>query len=276
MKYIKLFTFDCKNGILRNTFLWLAAIILPVAICIDIGYRLHVDGESIRSFADYLMAAYGGMKAYKPLPEEPFIFPVVWIVLMLSPAYATLKYPLHDIQSFGQQVLYRSKGRLIWWLSKCSWNVLSTLLYHSIVISLLALGVFTLGSHFTQDMNEVFLRSLFDVKEEIALVTPLLLSTKLIVVPIMISVALNLLQMMLSLFVKPVCSFLVILVMIISSSYLLSPYLLGNYAMILRSDTIWINGVNFHHGLLLAVLLILFAVIIGAIRFKRYDIMGKE
>ena len=92
--------------------------------------------------------------------------------------------------------------------------------------------------------------------------------------PVFVSVGINLLQMVVALFIKPMFGFLVTAFLMISSAYFTSPYLIGNYAMPMRYDVVIIDGVSASAGILISVILALAVVVIGSIRFHRYDILS--
>jgi len=275
MKFIKLLTFDLRNGFLKNKLLLLMAIIFPALCCFDISYQVRLAKDSA-SFADYFTYLYGGMKEYIPSPTDPFMFPVIWTVLFLVLPFATLNYPLNDIQSFGQQTLLRTKGRLIWWLSKCCWNVLSCVFYHLIVIGIIVLFCLITQTELRMNIHGDILWSIFQIKEANRLSGQIELNIGLILAPILISISLNLFQMALSLFIKPVFSFLSILIIVLSSSYLLSPFMIGNYAMVVRSNVIINNGVNFTIGMIIGLFLSFISLMVGTVKFIYYDIINKE
>ena len=52
--------------------------------------------------------------------------------------------------------------------------------------------------------------------------------------------------------------------------------LLGNYAMILRSDSTTMNGVSSSWGIIFSVGLIVVSVVSGLIYFKNYNILSRE
>ena len=103
-----------------------------------------------------------------------------------------------------------------------------------------------------------------------------MIPTVIFFIPILCSVAFNLLQMTLCLFIKPIFSFFVTAVLLVSSAYLLSPYILGNYAMPLRYSWIFEGGVSFQVGIVASVLLAVVAVIIGMMRFRKYEILNRD
>ena len=275
MKYIKLCSFDLKNGLLKNKVLLIASIIIPAFLCSDISRKINMGGDTA-SFADNFVYVFGGMKEYIPSPTEPFVFPAVWMVLFLALPYATLSYPLNDIQTFGQQVIFRSRQRTAWWLSKCAWNILCCVLYNLIVVGIIILFCVVTKNDINLSINKNLMQAIFDIKDQSLPETNLHLTIVTMLSPVLIAIAVNIFQMTLSLFIKPMFSFLVTATILLSSCYLLSPFFIGNYAMVTRSDTIITNGCNFDIGIFVAVTIILLSAVAGIFRFNRYDIINKE
>jgi hypothetical protein len=263
------------NGLAKNRLLLLTVAIFPLFAYVDVTFRSHLLRDSVSS-ADYLMYLYGGMREYIPNPTEPFMFPPVWMILVLALPFATLSYPLQDVQSFGQQVLYRSKSRHAWWLSKCAWSMLCALTYHLVLMALTLLLCLVFGIPLGSEINSELLARLFQMAPWMIREGTLILDFGCVVTLILVSISLNLLQMLLSLFVKPVFSFLTIAIVALTSCYLMSPLLIGNYAMLIRSNTIIDGGLNFTIGALIALVVALGAVFVGMAKFRHYDILEKR
>lgn len=71
-------------------------------------------------------------------------------------------------------------------------------------------------------------------------------------------------------------SFFLILSVLIVSAFATSPFLIGNYAMSQRSTFMIKNGVNPCEGIWILVIAILIIFIVGAVMFKRTDILPVE
>lgn len=97
----------------------------------------------------------------------------------------------------------------------------------------------------------------------------------LLLMPFLFTVSMSLLQMTLCLFVKPTVSYVFSVVVCILSAYYLNPVIIGNYAMALRSNQLVSNGVDINIGIICMVILGLFSVVIGMLRFKKYSILTK-
>ncbi|MDR0917861.1 MAG: hypothetical protein LBM93_01210 [Oscillospiraceae bacterium] len=274
MKYIKIIIFDIKNGILKNKFFFCCVLIMPCIFCIDFLMKAKLHNISDYSFADFYMFIYGGMNEYIPSSQNMFRVPVLWVILFTTMFFGSLNYPYNDLFGYGKQILLRTKGRVLWWLSKCCWNVVYILLFHIIIIYIICIFVLIVRADFELDINVELLARNF-LAEPMSLTSDSIrLQFLLFSSPILISVALNLLQMTISLFIKPIFSFLLMSVILISSSYLMSNSMLGNYGMIFRSNIVLKNGLNFEPGIYISLIIIVLSIIIGMFKFKKYDIIN--
>ena len=280
MKFIKNLIFDMKYGTFKNIKLFLLPIGIATILFVDVfnKFKSLVEipdlGLSLNlSWGDFLFYTYGGMKEYIPNPDNPFKFPTIWIVVYLFISFILLNYPIKDMNSVGSQVLLRSNSRVNWWLSKCMWNILSTVIYHGIILFVFISLCFVNNIPLINEVDMDLQSMLFRFSSELGTTT---IPIMVIVNILLVSVFTNLLQMVMSLFVKPVFSFLAVAGILLSSSYLLSPFMIGNYGMILRYNWLYEGGVSPKTGILSLIILILITIIIGLVRFKKYDILYKD
>lgn len=278
MNYKKLLWFDLRRGLLQKPLFFIVPLLIALISCFDLYHRtmLFSQFETLAvktqaGFSDFLIYLYSGTTTDDPYGGNPF---ARWMVVLLSISFLTLNYPDQDVHTCGQQFLIRTQGRIAWWLSKCIWNAASVLLYHGLLILAAALFCLLVQADFTGGPHKEFLYNLFQVAPEQRTPAWLPFRCCFLLLPILISLALNLLQMTLSLFVKPICSFLLLSSLLVSSACLASPYLVGNYAMLLRLDAVITTGVPITTGVILSLLLLFLAVTIGCIRFLRYDILN--
>lgn len=282
MKFIKNFSFDIRNGFLKNKLLFLVPAGIGAFSFFDFTNRVDqikqipMFSESCASYGDLWMYLYGGMKEYLPSSKEALFFPIIWLVTLMVIAFLVLNYPLNNILTSGQQVLVRTGSRSQFWLSKCCWNILSTVFYHAVVAAVTILLCLLSGIPLSRHIDMELLRMLFEAGPETSVLDRSIIPCRVLLLPILVSVTINLLQMTFSLFVKPIFSFLGVSVLLIFSAYLLRPYMFGNYAMLLRGRWIMENGVSETAGFLLCALLTAGAVLTGLIRFRRYDILNRN
>lgn len=278
MKYIKIIFFDIKNGIIKNKFFIISSFILSISFCLNFfsnikGYSIS-HNEASHSISDILLFIYGGMKEYIPKPDEPFQIPILWILLFTSIFFGSLNYPYNDLHNYGKQILIRTKGRTLWWISKCVWNITYNILFHLILI--LSILVFSLisNANINTTINTDLAIYNFSLKETDLISKSIAIPFYFFITPILMSIAISLLQMTLSLFIKPIFSFLFISIILISSTYIIKPYLIANYSMMIRNDMILTNGVNFNIGIIVSIILSSLFILVGAIRFYFYDIVN--
>ncbi|SHH70975.1 hypothetical protein SAMN02745196_01142 [Clostridium collagenovorans DSM 3089] len=285
--YIKLFKFDIKNGLLKNKVLLSASLIIPIILCID--YIIKVKGitfgqEVTLSFADYYMYIFGGvkegvvfgMKDYIPSPTTNFIMPIMWSIVFITLFYGTLNYPFNDMSGIGKQILIRTKGRISWWISKCIWNLICCLFFFSIILGVIWIFCLITGAEISGKINVQLLNSVYNTKIEEIDGNNILMPVYMFVLPIIVTSAISIMQMTISLFIKPIFSFLVTVVLLVFSAYVLSPCLIGNFLILIRFDYIVANGLNFYMGIFVSIFVIVCSIIIGVLKFRHYDIINKE
>lgn len=280
MKFIRNLKFDIRNGIFKKPFLFLFPFIIATITFSDAFIRIRkledfqTPVTRMVSLGDYWFYAYGGMKEYIPSPYNPFQFPVIWVILFLTLSFILLTYPMKDLHNIGAQMLIRSSSRSQWWLSKCLWIFTGTLLYHTLFLGTLTALCAIFHIPLTASIHTELLKLLFSMDIDTELLTRTFIPLSVFILPPLFSAAINILQMTLSLFMKPIFSFLIIAILMLSSAYLLSPWLLGNYAMPLRYKWILANGISHKTGIIFSVTLLLLSLICGLYCFRKYDILN--
>lgn len=279
--FFKLLSHDLNNGIRKRLAYYAAALVISLTFCqgcylvIQSLNRRGVAGLS-GNLADYLVYLFQGMKVYYPGPDNPFIFPVMWVIIFILSAYLMLGYPFYDITRFGQQILVRGKSRYYWWISKCIWNVCGTVLYFGFFYLGAVLFCFVRGIPISFHVTPELLKNLLKTAAEIEMTAGECV-LYLIVLPILVSLAFNMLEMLLGLLTKPVFSFGAVSLFMIISAYYKADWAIGNHSMVLRgSKVLGEDGVHTGTGLLLIGGIVIFSVVLGCIRFKRYDILTRE
>lgn len=80
-----------------------------------------------------------------------------------------------------------------------------------------------------------------------------------------------------ALFVVQACiQFMIMCMMMLASAYFQSVFLIGNYAMLIRHSWINVDGMDCSIGIPATCVLIVVTVIVGFMRFKRFDIIQEE
>lgn len=276
MRFIRYFLFDLEQGIFRNKALLFAPVIVAVIAFLDfINKANRLLNSPIVSLGDFLFYLYGGMHKYTPSPGNAFRFPIVWMVVFVLIPCILLNYPLSDIYGMGKQILVRSESRRVWWISKCCWNILSTLIYHVILQATGLLLAFIFGIEISNQIHINFIRMVFEVGHQ-EIWNRYFLPFSIVMMPVCVSIVLNMFQMMLCLFLKPIFSFFLVVIVLLGSAYMMTPFLLGNYAMVYRYNWMLKEGLSLDTGRTLLLMIYLCSVVVGNVRFKYYDILEKE
>lgn len=254
MKGYRFFICDIRIALQRQKF-FLISIVIFAALWI-MGYlKIYKDyawEELERSFrvGDILLYCFWGVEPVREI--NGIQLPTEWLTVFLGAHLSVLGYA-EELTLYGQQLFYRSGKRALWWLSKCVWNIVATALYFTLGLSIcVGMTIFRGGSAALKNIEDFLLLA------------------------IVLCMSWNLFQMYLSLYLGTFVSFLVSIVMLISSVYIYSPFLPGNYMMLIRTEEFWENGMKNIHGYLIAFLLTLIAVLGGILRIKHCDYLIKE
>lgn len=276
MRFIKLLKVDIKQSfspmLLRYLFF---SVFMTVAFlgCRSFLQSFEIDNPGIQTILLYI---YGGTKEYIPTFGEPFKLPYIWLINHLLILYVTLHYMKDDLIGFGMQVLYRSQSRMLWWLSKCLWQFIVVTIFYLIAWIILAL---LYGIFYSENFMSVIADAITDYiefGESLKLEPDLHLFAEVTLLPWLFTLSMALMQMCLSLFIKPVFSYLISVVMCIDSSFQLKCFWIGNYSMAVRNEKVITNGLQTKTGIVIYFTLIVFTVFVGLIRFRKYNIIDKE
>lgn len=276
--FYKCLKYDLKCGLLKEYKKYIVAI----GLFIIIGFDFFIKMSNIEiTVLDYLFYLFFGMEEYVPTPGNKFRFPALWVAVILYVSYITLYYPYKDLNGYGKNILLNTQSKKTWYLSKCMWVTVSTIIYFLIGFVVLSLFAIISGAEITADVssNAVIKFIQFITTEQNLFYNDAMYYKVTIlhfILPVIICVMNNLFQLFLSLFIKPFFSFIFTVSYTIASAYYLKSFMLGNYAMIARSNIFIDNGVNFSDGLIISLGVILIVIISGTVLFSKQDILNKE
>lgn len=269
--------FDLTNGLFKRG-MWVQYIIwfsMFALFSLEFSGKLRSLELSQYTYGDYLLYIFGGVREYIPTPGEPFQIPYLWLINHIGILYFTLHYMHDDLKGLGQQMILRSGSRTVWWLSKCIWNTAVVGLLYFIAwgtVFLLASASHTVWSfNISPFMAEIMVIGPHQIPR---IDWPVALEITFL--PLLITLAVSQVQMLLCLVLQPAISYVISIVLFISSAYYLSPFLLGNYTMALRSNKMVSNGVSGTLGIGICLILILVSIVLGITLFQKYNILSKE
>lgn len=276
--FYKCLKYDLKCGLLKEYKKYIVAI----GLFLIIGFDFFIKMSNIEiTVLDYLFYLFFGMEEYVPTPGNKFRFPALWVAVILYVSYITLYYPYKDLNGYGKNILLNTQSKKTWYLSKCMWVTVSTTIYFLIGLVVLSLFAIISGAEITADVSSnvvIKLIPFITTEQNLFYNDAIYYKVTILhfVLPVIICIMNNLLQLFLSLFIKPFFSFIFTVSYTIASAYYLKSFMLGNYAMIARSNIFIDNGVNFTDGLLISLGVILIVIISGTVLFSKQDILNKE
>lgn len=276
---VRIFSFlgyDIRQGLRRNKYRLLIIVLITLSSCVELYTykRMYYSQTNIPrgTFMDYIFFILRGRKPYDREMELHFIFPVRWILIYLYLLYATLYYPYKDLlNSIGNHLLVLGQSRRGWWISKCIWNVLFVICYFIAIY----VAVFGFCLIMNESMGGCITESLVTDLMDVKFVSDgnmLVIYT--VALPILTAIALSLLEMFLALFIKPFFGFCTAAVLLLASSYVFSPWLIGNYAMPMRSIYVLESGAALQNGIFINLAVIACCILGGARVFRNYDVIS--
>ena len=97
-----------------------------------------------------------------------------------------------------------------------------------------------------------------------------------ITMPMLTSIVASIVQVMMSYIISPFISFLAIIVVMLSSTYISNPALIGNASMVIRSRFATPVGFTAEETVLYLAIYLIAALIIGFVYFGNKDILNKD
>ena len=94
--------------------------------------------------------------------------------------------------------------------------------------------------------------------------------------PVIASIAASLMQMMLSFVLSPIYSFIITIGYYVISAYYCSPFLIGNYSMMLRNASLNNGSIESLFAVAICSILCIASIIIGIAHIDKIDIVRKD
>lgn len=245
-----------------------------IIIFIEIIYMHDVtmveeNNNAIPSMMDIVLYMLKGIKEYIP-GEEKFIIPYAWMSTQFLCAFVIFNSINNDLESYGLNMLVFSKNRTMWWLSKCSFSIVVTMIVYAVVYvsAFFISGIYGGGFNFTQQYFEQITGISYNGIKEIPIMVFLF------TMPVVTSITLNIFQMVTELAAGALFSIMLNMAVCIMSVYFMTPLLIGNFSMVLRNTLIVGNeGIDSVWGICAELILVIALVLLGNCIFKRKDIL---
>lgn len=273
MRFYRAITHDLRCGLIKPRYLVVP--VLGLLPCIRLYSILSVEGLK-GNWIDYLLYMFKGMEPISILNySEPVKLPMLWLLVVGSSLILHMDYFIHDLTTEGQQILVRGQSRRQWFGAKILWCFWGCIVYFALLISMTLIFSVILGAGVSSTNSLDITWLVYD------LAAPMRLSGAecimcVFVLPFLTVFAINIVQMVLCLFTKPIISYLVCMLFMVFAVYCNSPFALGNGAMLVRNEIFVENGYNISTAIAVCVGIAVMSIIVGYIKFRRYDILGVD
>lgn len=264
---------DLRQGILARWFYVLPILIFTLILALSFRNQVdflngQLDAPLHPTFADAAVYLFGGMHPYIPSPDSRFEIPVFWLANNIYLLFMTAYYPIRDLSGFGKLILLKSRRRSAAWASKCVWLLVYTALTYLLEYALI-FAVFP-GAHALTPTPE--LQQLTGGYDPSVWLNGAW-AAYVFLTPFLTTLTLGMVQLALSLVWLPIAGFIADIVILTASAYSFSPFLIGNYTMLLRSALVLENGIRYPAAIAAELAIIAALALSGSLYFKRYDIL---
>jgi hypothetical protein len=268
------FRYDAALTIKKDFFKFLIIIAITLFFCFDFSARhqslFNADGVNL-VLSDYLFGFFAGINRFR-LNEGVFELPIFWFLVQMFILYSLVKYPKEDLYGSGIYVLLKSKSRKKWWFSKCVWCVYSVALFYALIVGVILIFCIANGEPLTFELRRLGESNLFLYTEE-EMGYRVILS---LCLPLLCSIALALFQLTISFIATPVIAFITSAVILISSAYHMSPFLIGSISMLRRSEIFMQEGLKLLTSNITCAAVSIVSAFAGYFVFAKSDILGKD
>jgi hypothetical protein len=263
------FILTCMVFIIMNAMFYGAC--RNLSLIADAEGWMNVSPEA-STITDRMAYIFQGMPVYIPSPDNPFRIPIFWAIFQILIALLVATYPANDLKHYAIHVLYRARSKMLWWNVKCVWVISTVAAFYLLCLFVAFLSTVLVGEISFAPNSEIE-----------AIVNGLDISSvgwgelcMAMVLPLLVSATLSLLQMLLSFVLQPIVGFLIIVSYLTVSVYLSTPFLIGDYSMLLRNGLFYPEGQSSSQMFAICAVISLVTIAIGNIYFRRMDLLDNR
>lgn len=199
-----------------------------------------------------------------------FELPIIWMILQIFLAYIIGGYPLYDLQTYGINLMVRTKSRSKWWIGKVLWIMeLVGVVY---LLGVLMIAVVTLLSG-----GSVLLvrpEAAGVLKGDYSVFNGMGLALIGFILPMLSSIAISMIQLLLIFLCNHFAAYAVVFLFIILSVFYSGPIWIYENGMSIRSNAFVYDG-SFVNRIIGLVVVIVVTSVAGCFVMKRRDIYGE-
>jgi len=275
-----LFKYDFEEGVIKyfNKFLLICPLVLVSIVMFETrtNYIMSIFGESATSLEMGINTFFGRYPFEFDIGKKQiFLIPFEWLIIYAYLAMLIGDYFNNDLNGFGMLVMINSYNRGIWWCSKCL-RIVFVSIGHFIVIwgTIISYEWIRYGKVSFVKNKQYFIETFGTQLNNLNINK---LHIMLIVMPILVGIVQSLFQLVLNIYLKSDISMIIILGILVFSSYYSNKYIIHGYSMICRYCANYanydFNPLDISFGMKYLFLLCVVLYIMGLFMIKRKDIM---
>lgn len=268
---------DMMQGTKRNIWKFVLAFVFSFFCCFLLN-RIVVERvnsgmlrEQSPGFQDSILYILGGMVKYVESDKIRFEIPINWTAVQLLVTSCIFLYPIKDLYERGNYMLILSGSKKRWWISKCIWSQIQVIILYGCIWCGAIFAALILREDFSGLSNDIL-----NVVMNVSFYQSSGMIIYIMIMPIVHSLMAAIVQINISLVTGPVLSIAIVLTYQVLSAYSQRIYLLGNYSMILRSDTFVRGGLCLSTGILIELIVMFASVLGGLIYIQKKDVISKN
>ena len=238
--------YDFINGIIRQ--LWKYAILGVVAFTAALGFLnravLYFDKGLIKEYPSLLETYFYVFKGLEPLRDKTadFQIPFLYGALFLGFAVIIGDYVTKDLENFGQNIIVYSGSRRWWILSKILWNLFAVVTFFLITfVGIFAAYAIKVPQKSYIATHEMVFKKLLSLKM-VSEAGDNIINACIMMVAAM--VVISLMQMTVAFLFSPTVGFGAVVTNVLVSCTVFSPYIIGNYTMLIRGYSLILGVIN--------------------------------
>ena len=272
-----LITYDWKEGIWRRAVYFILPLIVALSSCISLHTSMMNAFTEIElgkgTFMDYWIYLVQGDKPYKFDIYSMYILPAKWLCFYIFLLVGLNNYPMNELQTKGYQILLHSKSRLRWWSSKAIWVVAFSAIYFAVSILTVTIYALANGSKFSLHASPGIMTSYAKATFAQCSVKYLFFTTLLL--PFLFACFLGLMHLFLTNIIKPMHSLIILICILVISTYKRHWLLIGNLAMPFRMKPIQKHGIPPIPSFIILAMASIVMIVAGYWIFRKKDIFEK-
>ncbi len=267
---------DIYGGIIRRWQYYLIAALFFSFATVSFVHNVHLysrfaNTSEIIGIPDLLINMFAGNLPFDPDTNKGIKLSLVWFIFHAFLSLIVGFYLRDDLKKSACPIILRVKSKARWWTSKFLWCILTVLAYYFVLI--LSTCIFSLIFGDTSSGGNVIICNTFSniyigdtgFFEGV---------TVFFLLPLAISIAVSAFQIAISLLLKPIYSFLLVIIYLVASAFYCNPILIFNFTMISRNASFSRNvSITAEAGFCSALCLTIVSYFLGLVLVKKKDIL---